>query len=194
MSILYKGENILNIPNALSFYRLIMVPVILLFAILRFENLFVVFICISLVTDILDGFIARNFNMQTRFGSAIDNIADIGTIFTALYGMFIFKWEHVQEHVWILYIFFFMFFLSYIVAFIRFKKVPGLHLYLSVISGYLQGIFLFVLFAWNFFTWLFYLAMIIGILAYIEKILVLIKLDDIRPGVKGLYWLMKDKN
>jgi CDP-diacylglycerol--glycerol-3-phosphate 3-phosphatidyltransferase len=36
--------------------------------------------------------------------------------------------------------------------------------------------------------------MLTGILAYIEKILVLLKLDDIKTGVKGLYWLMKKED
>jgi len=193
MKIIYKEENILNIPNLLSFYRLLAFPFILILAITGYEKLFIIFICISLVTDFLDGLIARTFNLQTRFGLALDNLADIGTIFTAIYGMFVFKWEDFKDHVWVLYLFLFVFIISYIVAFIRFKKVPGLNLYGSVASAYLQSIFLFVLFAWNFVLWLYYLALFAGILAYIEKILILLRLDDIRPGVKGLYWLMKEQ-
>jgi CDP-diacylglycerol--glycerol-3-phosphate 3-phosphatidyltransferase len=30
-----------------------------------------------------------------------------------------------------------------------------------------------------------------GIIAYTEKIFILFKLDDIKIGVKGLYWVMK---
>ena len=193
MKLFYKGENILNIPNLLSFYRLVMVPVILTFAFTGNEVLFAIFICISLVTDVMDGFIARRFNLQTRFGLALDNLADIGTIFTAVYGMFVFKWPDIQDHIWLLYMFFTVFIISYLVSFIRFRKVPGLHLTGSVISGYLQGVFLFLLFAWGFISWLFYLAMIVGTLAYIEKIIILLRLDDIRPGVKGLYWLIKEQ-
>lgn len=193
MPLIYKGENILNVPNGLSFYRLIIFPVILAFAILGYEQLFIIFICISLVTDVLDGLIARSFKLQTRFGLALDNIADVGTILTALVGMFIFKWDAFRDHAWALYVFFGIFFISYIVAFIRFKKIPGLHLYSAVTSGYLQGLFFLVLFACDFYTWLYYLAVFTGIIAYIEKILVLLKLDDIKPGVKGLYWLIKKK-
>jgi CDP-diacylglycerol--glycerol-3-phosphate 3-phosphatidyltransferase len=191
MKLIHRGENILNVPNLLSFYRLIVFPVILIFAVQELEKLFVIFLCISLITDVLDGFIARKFNVQTRFGLALDNLADIGTLFTALYGMFVFKWDAFRDHAWLLYIFLAIFLISYIVAFLRFKKIPGLHLYLSVTSGYLQGIFFFVLFAWDFVLWFYYLAVGTGIVAYIEKILVLVKLNDIRPGVKGLYWLMK---
>jgi CDP-diacylglycerol--glycerol-3-phosphate 3-phosphatidyltransferase len=51
-----------------------------------------------------------------------------------------------------------------------------------------------VLFAWDFILWLFVIAMVVGIIAYIEKILVLMKLEEIKPGVKGLYWLSKEKD
>jgi CDP-diacylglycerol--glycerol-3-phosphate 3-phosphatidyltransferase len=47
------------------------------------------------------------------------------------------------------------------------------------------------LFVFGFYTWFFYLAVGWGIVAYTEKIFVLFKLDDIKIGVKGLYWLMK---
>jgi CDP-diacylglycerol--glycerol-3-phosphate 3-phosphatidyltransferase len=40
---------------------------------------------------------------------------------------------------------------------------------------------------------MFYLAVGWGLLAYIEKILVLMRLDDIKIGVKGLYWVMKSQ-
>jgi cardiolipin synthase len=192
MKWIHKGENILNVPNLLSFYRLIMVPVLLVFSFTGNERLFIIFICISLITDVMDGFIARNFKFQTRFGQSLDNIADVGTITAALVGIYQFKWEAFRDHAWLIYLFLAVFILSYIVAFIRFKKIPGLHLYLSVTSGYIQGIFLFILFAWDFYLWLFVLAMVTGILAYVEKILVLFKLEDIRTGVKGLYWLLKE--
>jgi cardiolipin synthase (CMP-forming) len=189
----FRGENILNIPNAISFYRLIMFPVILLMAIENNEKWFIILLCISLVSDILDGGIARLFNLKTRFGAALDNLADMGTYALALLGIFRFRWEEIQPHAWFLYTFLGIFAISYLVAFYRFQKIPGLHLYSAVSAGYLQGIFFFILFIFGFSAWLFYLAIGWGIVAYIEKIFVLLKIDDIRSGIKGLYWLHKSE-
>jgi phosphatidylglycerophosphate synthase len=195
MEIIYKGENILNVPNAISFYRLIMFPVILVLALLGYEQLFVILISINLVSDILDGFIARTFKLVTRFGAALDNLADIGTYILALYGIFAFRWQEIEPHAWLLYLFLAVFVLSYIVAFIRFGKIPGLHLYGAVAAGYIQGAFFFVLFVWGFNLLFYYIAVGWGVLAYIEKIFVLLTLDDIKPGVRGLYWLrLKNRN
>ena len=191
LKVFVKGENIINIPNLLSLYRLLAFPVILFMVLTCRESWFVILICISLVSDILDGNIARIFKLQTNFGAALDNLADILTISVAILGMFIFKWTELEPHIWFLYIFLGIFLISYIIAFIRFKKIPGLHLYGAVIACLLQGIFLFVLFAIGFYPWLYYLSLGWGILAYIGKCLVLMKLDDIRIGVKGLYWLLK---
>jgi cardiolipin synthase (CMP-forming) len=191
MKTFIRGENIINIPNAISFYRLAVFPFILMLAILGMEQLFVIFLIINLISDILDGLIARTFNLVTKFGAALDNLADTGTYALALYGIFAFRWSDIQPHAWLLYLFLAVFALSYFVAFSRFGKIPGLHLYSAVTAGYLQGTFFFVLFVWGFNLWFYYLAIGWGILAYIEKILVLYRLDDIKPGVKGLYWLMK---
>jgi cardiolipin synthase (CMP-forming) len=186
-----RNENVLNIPNLLSLYRLVVFPLIAWFAWQGKENLFVIFICISLVSDIMDGFIARRFNLVTKFGAALDNLADLATYILAIYGIYRFKWTVIDPHSWLLYLFLAIFALSYVVSFIRFRKIPGLHLYSGVSAGYVQGIFLFVLFAWGFIDWFFYFAMIWGILAYSEKTLVLFHLDDIKTNTRGLYWLLK---
>lgn len=191
MKVIKHGENILNVPNAISFYRLAVFPVILYTAVTGNERLFVILLCISLVSDVLDGNIARIFKLQTRFGAALDNLADIVTYFMALYGIFAFRWDDIQPHAWLLYIFLSFFVISYIVAFIRFRRVPGLHLYSAVSAGYFQGVFFFILFVWGFIDWLYYIAVGLGAIAYIEKIIILFRLDDIKPGVKGLYWLLQ---
>jgi len=191
--IIIKGESVLNVPNLISLYRLLVFPVILFMALTGRENWFVVLLCISLVSDVLDGNIARYFKLQTNFGAALDNLADIFTYAMAILGLFVFKWTDIEPHVWFLYLFLSVFILSYFVSFFRFGKIPGLHLYSAVSAGYVQSIFFFVLFVFGFYTWMFYLAVGWGLLAYIEKILILIKLNDIKIGVKGLYWLMKSE-
>lgn len=192
--IMVKGENVLNVPNLISLYRLLVFPLILYTALTGQEKLFVILLCLSLVSDVLDGNIARYFKLQTHFGAALDNLADICTYAMALLGLFVFKWTEIQPHALILYIFLSVFVVSYFISFFRFGKIPGLHLYSAVSAGYIQSIFFFILFVFGFYPWMYYLAISWGVIAYIEKILVLFKLDDIKIGVKGLYWLMKKED
>ncbi len=194
MKLIIKGESVLNVPNLISLYRLLVFPVILYMALTHQESYYVVLLCVSLVSDVLDGNIARLFKLQTKFGAALDNLADICTYAMALLGLFIFKWEAIEPHRWILFLFLTVFVLSYFVSFFRFGKIPGLHLYTAVSAGYVQSIFFFVLFVFGFYPGFYYLAIGWGVVAYIEKIFVLFYLDDIKIGVKGLYWLMKKRN
>ena len=186
-----RGENIINVPNFISLYRLLAFPVIFFMALTGRDQWFVILLCISLVSDVLDGNIARLFKLQTHFGAALDNLADIFTYAMAILGLFIFKWTDIKPHSWILFLFLGIFILSYIVSFARFGKIPGLHLYSAVSAGYAQSIFFFVLFVWGFYPWMLYVVATWGIIAYTEKIFILFKLDDIKIGVKGLYWVMK---
>lgn len=192
--IMVKGESVLNVPNLISLYRLLVFPVIFYTVLTKQENLFVILLCVSLVSDVLDGSIARYFKLQTHFGAALDNLADICTYAMALLGLFVFKWIEIEPHALILYIFLAVFVLSYFVSFFRFGKIPGLHLYSAVSAGYIQSVFFFILFVFGFYPWMYYLAIGWGTLAYIEKILILFKLDDIKIGVKGLYWLMRKES
>ena len=52
--LIIRGENVLNVPNFISLYRLLAFPVILFMALTGRENWFVILLCISLVSDVLD--------------------------------------------------------------------------------------------------------------------------------------------
>ena len=77
----------MNIPNRLSLMRIILVPVMLVCFLVNFPyHLFVtlgIFIVASL-TDFLDGYIARKYNMVTEIGIFLDSIADKILTTTAL--------------------------------------------------------------------------------------------------------------
>lgn len=65
-----------NIPNILTIFRFILIPIILYFIFTRHYLLGFIFFTISGITDILDGAIARKFNLVTNFGKLMDPLAD----------------------------------------------------------------------------------------------------------------------
>jgi len=73
------AKELCNLPNLLSFFRLLLVPVLVItFFCIPGDNYIVpliVFIVAS-VTDTLDGFIARKYNMITEAGIVLDPLAD----------------------------------------------------------------------------------------------------------------------
>jgi cardiolipin synthase len=70
-------DQVLTIPNILSFFRIALIPVIIwVYCGLEMPLLALAFILLSGLTDIIDGYIARKYNMITDFGKSIDPIAD----------------------------------------------------------------------------------------------------------------------
>jgi cardiolipin synthase (CMP-forming) len=70
---------ILTLPNALSFIRFLMIPVIILLMVNINDDLFPYLLVVYIITvflDFLDGFIARKFSQESELGKIIDPLAD----------------------------------------------------------------------------------------------------------------------
>lgn len=77
----------LNVPNALSLFRLLLVPVFMWFffldaALARYASAGVY--ALAFLTDAADGYIARRFDQITRLGRILDPLADKLMTFTVI--------------------------------------------------------------------------------------------------------------
>lgn len=74
----------LYIPNALTILRIILTPIIMIFGLLNHINIIIILTIIASLTDLLDGRLARKWNVTTVVGAKLDAVADklfaIGTI------------------------------------------------------------------------------------------------------------------
>ena len=78
-----------NIPNALSIFRLVLLPVFAVLYLMSEQHPVLLYwsfgvLVLSGVTDSLDGIIARKFNQITDFGKLLDPVADKITQVTVL--------------------------------------------------------------------------------------------------------------
>jgi CDP-diacylglycerol--glycerol-3-phosphate 3-phosphatidyltransferase len=69
----------MNLANLLSSTRLALVPVLLLLAWSGQARIFFITLIVSLITDALDGWVARRWNQATEFGARLDSWADLLT-------------------------------------------------------------------------------------------------------------------
>lgn len=78
----------LNLPNVLTILRFLLIPLFILafFSSLKYNYLIAISIfLLSGLTDVLDGFIARRYNMITEFGKLFDPLADKLMILSVLW-------------------------------------------------------------------------------------------------------------
>ena len=65
-----------NIPNTLTGLRILSTPIISYFLYQQNYKMFVSLFVVASITDFLDGYIARKYNLKTKLGSIIDPLAD----------------------------------------------------------------------------------------------------------------------
>jgi cardiolipin synthase len=69
-------DRIWTVPNAISFIRLVMVPVFLWLLVTGEDAAALTVLIIATTSDFIDGMIARNFNQVTRLGMYLDPLSD----------------------------------------------------------------------------------------------------------------------
>ena len=70
-------DKVITVPNVLSFIRICLIPVIIWEYVFLKEYFWAAMtVVFSGVTDIIDGFIARRFNMVSHVGRILDPVAD----------------------------------------------------------------------------------------------------------------------
>ena len=81
-------KEILTIPNLLSLFRLVLIPVYVTIYLNATEighyYLAAGILAVSCLTDLVDGYIARRFNMISNLGKLLDPIADKATQFALI--------------------------------------------------------------------------------------------------------------
>lgn len=81
-------ERIFTIPNALSFVRLLLVPVFLWLVLgPKYDELALLVLMFSGVTDYLDGKLARKLNQTSKIGAILDPVADRFFILAVVIGL-----------------------------------------------------------------------------------------------------------
>ncbi len=81
-------KEILTVPNLLSLFRLLLIPVyVVIYLNAKNSTDFYIagaILAVSCLTDMIDGKIARHFNLITTVGKVLDPIADKATQFTLI--------------------------------------------------------------------------------------------------------------
>jgi phosphatidylglycerophosphate synthase len=80
-----------NIPNAISLARLLATPVLLWMVLSHRQELFKWLLLACLLSDILDGWIARAFDVRSKRGTSLDSLADLLVALNMVLGLFVFQ-------------------------------------------------------------------------------------------------------
>ena len=176
---------IMNIPNLISFSRIIISLVLL--TVMDSTPIFMSLFLIAGISDVADGYIARRFNMVTTAGAILDSFADIVfhlVIFIVLY----IKYRWVLEENALLFLVVLGIKLSSAVATrIKFGKILFLHTFANKATG------LIVFFAVPIIMITMnnsFIPVLLGIavIAALEELIIIVKEDKIDLNRKSLFF------
>lgn len=183
----------LTLPNLLSASRLFMFPFLIYFAYTLYARAFAWVFIASLITDIADGYLARRLNQITSFGSKLDSWGDLTNFLAAIYGIYMLYPDEFSSYSILFIILFALNLFGITMLFLKFKKLIGMHLYSSKITGYVQGFFLMCWFLLGFNVWLFMIMFTISLLSYLEEIILILILRKPDHDLKGLFWVITER-
>jgi len=180
------------IVNTVTWWRVVMAPVLVVLAIVRLEDAFKWLLALSFLTDAIDGFLARKFHVTSRQGSRLDSLGDDLTVLAGIAGALIFRFDFVRQQLTIILLLGGLWLLQLILALVRYRRMTSFHTYIAKGAAVLQGLFLLSVF---FFSsppiWLFYIAAGATGLDLVEEIVMILMLKEWKADVKGLYDVLR---
>jgi CDP-diacylglycerol--glycerol-3-phosphate 3-phosphatidyltransferase len=182
-----------QIPNLISFSRIISVPVLIGLALQERAEPFKWLLLAALLSDILDGLIARTFSLASTLGATLDSIGDSLLMIAAAVGVWIFHPDFIREYGLTVVLVLGLWLLEMVVSFWRYGRLSSFHAYSVRVGAYLLGIFVMVLFIWGFNTWLFYATVVVNVFGYLEEFVLLWLLPEWSPNARGVYWVLRSR-
>jgi phosphatidylglycerophosphate synthase len=183
------------IINAITMYRLVAAPLLAFLALEHRAGPFKWLLAVSFFTDAIDGYLSRRYKVTSMLGSRLDSMADDFTIVAAMIGLLVFKPGFLRQELILFGVLLGLYILQTGLALIRYGKITSFHTYVAKTAAIMQGIFLLLMFFLSVPPYtIFYIAVIITMLDLTEEIILVLILPRWQADVKGLYWVIKNKN
>lgn len=182
-----------NTPNAISVARLCATSV-LLFTVLRHHiHLFKWLLLACLLSDILDGLIARTFHLTSKLGAALDSIADILTMLIGFLGVYVFQRAFVTEHLTGVLVVAGFYIAEIVASLIRYGRISSFHTLLDRVAAYCCGIFIMSLFLWGYHGWLYQMTVLVYVVSLTEEMILIYLLAEWKTDVGNIFRVLAER-
>jgi cardiolipin synthase len=184
------NQEIYNLPNFVSFIRILLSPVLFYFAFNQLPVWFLAALMFSAFTDVLDGFLARTLNQTTAMGSRLDSWGD----FTIYSTMAICAWilwpDIITEELFSYVAIVFSFTVPVIVGLIKFKTITSYHTWTVKVAVVVTFIGYILLFG-GWLDWPFRVAAVFCVVAAIEEIAITLLIHHQHVDVRTVWAALK---
>ncbi|MEX0626745.1 MAG: CDP-alcohol phosphatidyltransferase family protein [Chloroflexota bacterium] len=131
-----------TLPNQLTAIRLLVVPLIWVFALLEARVYVGAGLMAALITDAFDGMAARRLGLTSDFGSKFDSIADQAVQLSSIGWVLLLMPEIITDNLVASALALGTYLASLTVGLVKYRRLGNLHLYLSKVGGLFLYLFL----------------------------------------------------
>jgi CDP-diacylglycerol--glycerol-3-phosphate 3-phosphatidyltransferase len=134
------AESRLNVPNVLSAFRIVCVPVLLLLAWHGALALFLIGFALGLASDVLDGLLARRLGQVTDFGARLDQWGDFALwVSLPLAAWWLWPETITREAAYVVLALACML-MPTAIAYLKYRAVPGYHTWSVKLGSVAMGV------------------------------------------------------
>jgi len=181
-----------HLPNAISVARILIAPVALWFAWAGNGAAYKLLFTAAIVSDFIDGLLARLLRVETDFGARLDAFADMLTYLVLFFAMCWLWPEFISDRMWLIAITLMLYAVSFIVGFLRFRRLNAFHSWAGKASAVLMAGGMLVWFAGGP-GWIFTGALVFSLLSGVEQIAIAATIPRWRTGVPTMWHAMRQR-
>lgn len=180
-----------HVPNVLSALRIACAPLLLLLAAAGEQAAYTWVLVPALLTDAVDGWIARAFAVQSQLGARLDSLGDSLLWCGGVAGLVVFQRDLLADHAWLVGAALTAWLLELVLAWLRYGRLSSFHTRLSKLAGVLLGVCIGVTFVFGPRDWLLQVAALASLCASSEELWLLALLPRWQADVPGVWWLLR---
>lgn len=175
-----------TLPNLFSEFRIVAAPFLLLLAWHGLSYWFLALLFLALLSDAIDGYLARRLHETSKLGTQLDSFGDL-IIFLVVPISVWWLWPEIinREAPYII-VLLSAYLLPMLVALVKFRHLPSYHTWAAKSMVILMSIAVFTLLLFDY-PWLFRVFSLVQILVGIEEIAITLTLRQLRDNVPS-YW------
>ncbi len=182
-------NKLFTIPNSLSIMRLAMAPLLVLTGITQSPASFFILLTLMLLSDALDGFLARRLHQTSILGAKLDSYGDYATYLAVALGAWLLWPERIEREATPITLAIGIFILPAAVSLAKFHQFASYHTLLTKLSAVTISLGIFALLAFDL-SWPFHVAVALLALEAAENIAITLTLDAPRTDIRS-YWHLR---
>ncbi len=183
---------LVNIPNILSLFRIISAPFLLLAGWFHMPTLFFILFGLMLLSDALDGIIARMLNQTSELGARLDSYGDILTYMSTPLAAWWLWPDIVKEELHYIIAAIVIYILPAVFALLKFGKLASYHTWITKVSAVLMsaGVVMLLGFENNL---LFHIAIYFLVIEMVENITITLIISKQKSDIHSIWHAWKER-